>query len=612
MKNLYKIISLAIVTVFSQVSCIDNLLEQEPTIELGSNAFWKTPKDATYALMGAYNMTRDCFTYEQYMDGHGEFLYTHGAANNKYGGKYIPVNDGSNFDLYFKKLYGSVNANNYVIENVTKMLEKTNDENVRKELECIIGESRLLRGMTYFRLISLWGDVPYFDKIITQDEANTLTRAPISEIKKHIIDDFNYAEEKLPSEATDFGRASKPAAIAFRGKLQLYWACWNHFGWPELSTFTPNEAEAQDAYKKAAEDFKRVINDFGLSLFRNGEPGEIAELGSADKLPNYFYMFVGKTGNGDKEMIMSFTHGGAQTDNYKEQLVRDFGGRDQSNSQNIIVPTFELANRYQSTITGDFCEKLIPLNPTGTTDGVPNREVKNSSVNPESYANRDYRMKATILWDYEMIKATREYVPEGTTNIWHPYIFGSWKTKINIKGKDYLTYNGRTGTGYVFRKFVRDYEDIKLQREWGDYAWPVMRLADVYLMYAEAVNEAYGPQQDAIDKVNAIRRRGNLPKLASDKTSTKEKFFEAIEQERIVELVAEGHRGFDLRRWRALERVWGPPMGDGVDQRDVWGRIIRTNFRNAPELTYQRCYIFKIPQSERDRNPNLTQNTPWL
>ena len=63
-----------------------------------------------------------------------------------------------------------------------------------------------------------------------------------------------------------------------------------------------------------------------------------------------------------------------------------------------------------------------------------------------------------------------------------------------------------------------------------------MRLADVYLMYAEATNELHGPQPDAIDLVNKIRHRGNLPPLSATKTADKKSFFDAIEQERIVEL----------------------------------------------------------------------------
>ena len=152
---------------------------------------------------------------------------------------------------------------------------------------------------------------------------------------------------------------------------------------------------------------------------------------------------------------------------------------------------------------------------------------------------------------------------------WVPFIYKSWNAKVTIDGKPYTSYNtDGTNSGYVFRKFVRNYEGA--DRGEGDYNWPVVRLADVYLMYAEATNELYGPQQDAIALVNRIRHRGNLPPLASDKISDKKAFFDAIEQERIIELIAEGHRAFDLRRWRAIERVWGEPGSE-----EVWKMCIR-------------------------------------
>ncbi|KAF0193446.1 MAG: RagB/SusD domain-containing protein, partial [Bacteroidetes bacterium] len=158
--------------------------------------------------------------------------------------------------------------------------------------------------------------------------------------------------------------------------------------------------------------------------------------------------------------------------------------------------------------------------------------------------------------------------------------------------------------------FLRNYGG--LGRSEGDYAYPVMRLADVFLMYAEATNEISGPQADAIELANKIRHRGNLPALAPEKTASKEAFFSAIEQERIVELLGEGQRGFDIRRWRAIERVWNPPYGLGVWKLDTHGAQRDRYYQNTSELTYQQNYIFRIPPGERDRNPNLTQNKPWL
>jgi hypothetical protein len=246
----------------------------------------------------------------------------------------------------------------------------------------------------------------------------------------------------------------------------------------------------------------------------------------------------------------------------------------------------------------------VGLNPTTVADA---RTRVNSAVNPASYAGRDYRCKSTIEWDYEMSLGMVSLQSTGMC----PFIYKTWGSKVNIGGENYITYNtDGVNSGYVFRKFVRNYAGQG--RSDGDYAWPVIRLADVYLMYAEASNEVSGPIQDAIDLVNKVRHRGNLPPLSAAKTGSYAAFFDAIEQERIVELIGEGQRPFDLRRWRLIEKRWAPPGdGAGVWRYDTWGAQQSRYFQNTSFREYQQDYIFKIPQSERDRDPNLTQNIPW-
>ena len=596
--------------VFVVGGCKEDLLVQEPTTELGANAFWKTEDDALIGLYGAYADVRPLFDRDYYFSGQGEFTRVRGtsATNNNLqrgdayqGANFNPVDYGNNFDKYYRYLYGGVNRTNYVIENVNRLLATAKPESVAG-LEAIVGEARLLRGMVYFRLISMWGDVPYFGRVINDNaEVSGLTRTPIAQVKDSIMADFTYAFDKLPAKGSAIGRAGKPAALAFRGKLQLYWACWNKNGWPELDTFKPSPTEADAAYKAAAADFKAVIENYGLNLFRGGEPGPIDELGQADLLPNYFYLFL-PIANGDPEMIMSFTHGGTGT-SQGEELMRDVSGRSHEGSQAWVTPRYEIADRYQLVATGDFAPPLVPMNPA--TVGA--RTAPNSAVNPQSYAGRDYRMKASIMWDYERSIGLNSLKSTG----WVPFIYKTYNQPIVINGEKLTTYNtDGTNSGYVFRKYLRNYPGQG--RSDGDYAFPVMRLADVYLMYAEATNEVSGPQADAIALLNKIRHRGNLPPLAAAKTADKKVFFDAIEQERIIELLCEGMRGFDLRRWRALERVWGPPYSDGVWRIDTHGANQQRYYQNVSERTYQQSYIFRIPPSERDRNPNLTQNTPWL
>lgn len=600
----------ALISLMATTSCVNDLLNQEPTTELGANAFWKTEADATYALMGAYADIRPLFDRDYYLDGHGEYIRTRGTSavdgnlqkgGAYHNGNYNPSGYGAGFDKMYRYLYGGVNRANYVIDNVNLMLQTAAPGSVAN-LETIIGEARLLRGMVYFRLISMWGDVPYIANVIKDnaDVAN-ITRTPIAEIKTRIYEDFTYAYEKLPAKGAAAGRAGKPAALAFRGKLQLYWACWNQLGWPELTTFTPSTQEAATAYAGAAADFKKVIDDFGLDLFRGGEPGNIDALGKADILPNYYYLFT-PVANGDPEMIMAFNHGGIGT-GQGEELMRDVSGRSHEGSQGWTMPRYEIADRYQLTTTGDFAPPLVPMNPT--TAGA--RTALNSAINPQSYANRDYRMKSSIMWDYEVSQGMLSLQPTYMV----PFLYQSWNVPIDINGVKVTTYNtDGNNSGYVYRKFLRN--TAGLGRSEGTYAFPVMRLADVYLMYAEATNAIEGPRADAIALVNRVRHRGNLPALKPDKTASKEAFFAAIEQERIIELLGEGHRGFDLRRWRAIERVWNPPYGEGVWRIDTHGAQRQRYFQNTSEREYEQCYIFRIPPAERDRNPNLTQNTPWL
>ena len=598
----------------TQASCKKDLLNQTPTTELAASQFWTTEADATSALMGAYASIRPLFDRDYYYEGQGEYVRVRSATLStsdgdlQYGyayrnGDYNPSGYGSSFDRMYRFLYGGVNRTNYVIENVSKMLPSANAES-RASLETIIGEARMLRGLVYFRLISMWGDVPYFDKVINDNsEVANLARTPIGEVKDSILADLTYAAEKLPdpSASPQLGRASKAAALALRGKVQLYWASWNNFGWPELEGFQASGAEATAAYTAAAEDFKKVINDFGLTLYRNGDPGEIDELGKADKLPNYYHLFTPRA-NGNPEMLLVFTHGGPMT-NQSEVLMRDLAGRSHEFGQCWVHPRYEIADRYQTLSTGDFATKLRPMNPSSNAAA---RTTLNSAVNPQSYANRDYRMKATIQWDYEMSMGMFNLKETGYV----PFIYKQSGVPVTIDGKNYITYETTgTNSGYVFRKFVRNYGGQG--REEGDFAWPVIRLADVYLMYAEATIEVFGPQADAIELVNRVRRRGNLPPLAGSKIADKQSFFAAIEQERIVELIGEGQRPFDLRRWRAIERVWGPPGSAGVWRIDTWGANQQRYYQNTNDRTYQQNYIFKIPQSERDRNPNLTQNIPW-
>ena len=212
-------------------------------------------------------------------------------------------------------------------------------------------------------------------------------------------------------------------------------------------------------------------------------------------------------------------------------------------------------------------------------------------------------MRCTILWNGEkMIKVALDGMSIGDSLTWMFGVRGE-------ESKGFINNDASSQTGYIYRKWVRQVGIA--ERTQGPQDFYLMRLADVYLMYCEAVNETDGPSLELVGLINQIRNRGNLPGLKESKYANKEEFFKAIEQERIVELATEGHRPFDIRRWRKVNEIWGEPNSDGQTLYDTKGTRLRDEFKNASERDFQKYYIYQIPEGERSRNPKLTQNTPW-
>jgi len=151
------------------------------------------------------------------------------------------------------------------------------------------------------------------------------------------------------------------------------------------------------------------------------------------------------------------------------------------------------------------------------------------------------------------------------------------------------------------------------------YPWPEMRLADLYLLYAEALNESEGPGPNAYQWINLVRGRAGLQSVqtswstwSSDNTkhTTKTGLREIIRQERMIELAFEGHRFWDLRRWKmAIQTLNAPVRGWDIDQVDVAPynkEIILFN-----QAFSQRDYLWPIKISELQANPKLVQNPGW-
>lgn len=178
-------------------------------------------------------------------------------------------------------------------------------------------------------------------------------------------------------------------------------------------------------------------------------------------------------------------------------------------------------------------------------------------------------------------------------------------------------------TGYWAKKLINmeSTQTSKTTYSARAYAWPVIRLADLYLLYAEALNESGEgqPAQEVFNYIDKIRDRAGLKGVSEswakysvnpDKPNTKEGMREIIQRERLIELAFEGQRFWDLRRWlKTIEYMNEPITGWDCKQKT------REDYYHMKTIAFQtfkaRDYLWPISISLLNRNPNMVQSIGW-
>jgi hypothetical protein len=177
------------------------------------------------------------------------------------------------------------------------------------------------------------------------------------------------------------------------------------------------------------------------------------------------------------------------------------------------------------------------------------------------YINREPRFYNAIIYN----QATIVYSAyQNKAQIWFQNVNGN---TVYGEHRNEVKYQGTTRTGYYSKKHVGNISggNTSYQPYLTD---PIIRLGELYLNYAEAANEAYGPNGTApganissVDALNIIRRRATMPDVAAQYLASKEVFRDKIKLERTVELCFEGfHHYFDIRRWKDAPAVMSKPL----------------------------------------------------
>ena len=402
------------------------------------------------------------------------------------------------------------------------------------------GEAKFIRALNYFELLKRYGGVPIVDKKFELTDDFNVPRSTVKEVVDFIIKDCDDAIALLPDvyPSNYRGRATKGAALMMKSRTLLYAAS------PLFNTATPYLSMDDPANNtlicygnydgsrwQAAADAAKAVIDWapseGIALITNQ---------GTDK--NYKYIFEV---NDNSEIILASKPSGTRT-------ITQWPWTGLM-PQRFYSGTWGMGY----TMTLNFLKKYEKQDGTAQTwDPVGGTDLI------QKYNELDLRFKQTCA------------------------IVGSnWNSDIALVSS-YIKQDGKNAPhndGNVCGQWITKHIPRTL-RQSANSAMPndiIFRLAEAYLNYAEALNEAQGPVPAAYAAVNIIRARSGQPDLPPG--LNKEEFRERVRNERAIELFDEDHRLWDIRRWMIAEQ-------DGVMQGNFYGLKIYEN-PAPPDFRYE-------------------------
>lgn len=497
----------------------------------------------------------------------------------------------------------------YALRICNRILAKVPSSSVLNESQKteLIAQAHFFRAWFYFEVIRRLGGMPLFDNVFNSDDSMDRERLSYKESTAWIITELDKAIELLPAEraGSDVGRPTKVTAYALKSMAALYASSPlmnNPVGKIENNGYDIEQAKIAAQYAKECLDY-----------IDNSVPKHKMMAGG-DKYKEIFYHapnFVSdeslwyinsaglvRTGN-RSDILIYWTpiRMAGITGNYAEPNV--------SVSQNII-DKFETKDGYAATLT-----------PSGWVSNDP-------AFNPNKpYENRDPRFDAFILYPGDQY---------GVYANGNPNYICTWEGGADIAPQ--VTVGQTVRTSYLTKKWLWP-EAVKLNKtaaEFSKYYYNcvMIRTTQIWLDYAEAMNEAYGPTTvpsgytySAVDAINKVRERVGMVNVRSENTSSSTKFREVVRNERAVELLLENHRWFDIRRWMIAEQLFStqyPIKGvravpsNATKDTPAADNVFTYQLKDVTEeirVFERKHYWYPIPQNEADRFVKLKQNPGW-
>ena len=563
---------IALIIIFN--ACNEDFLDRSPLDQVGSSDFFKSPADLKTYLNQFYNNASFPISEEFGRDYESDNAVS--VNINRWLEGSITLDEASNIS------YGRVRSINYFFDHYKQIGPNVAFADYKQYL----GEAHFFRALIYFGLLNSYGDIQWYTtEIGTASPELYKPRDPRNVVADNIIADLDTAAMYLSGEKTDGAtRLNKWIALLIQSRIALYEGTWEKYH--ANTPFGVANGQPAKYFDKAVEAATQIMNSGLYDIYSTGKPTS-----------DYYDLFILRDYASNKEVMF--------WKKYNNELGK---GQEVFRRQPNYMQQFPYEHSLTKSVADSYlCTDGDPITVSPLFNGY-------ASISTEML-NRDPRFSQTIS------------TPDA---IWRQYENGTidYFSVLYDKMNSGVQYN--SPGGYLLRKGYNS-KVIYHVPQYEETPGIIYRYAEALLNYAEAKAELGTITQGDIDiSVKKLRDRVGMPNLVlADITVDPAWPFTAlspvineIRRERRVELVSEGLRAMDIKRWAAADEliVGKKPKGFAASQLlinvypvDENGYLdpYRNKIPNGYGFKTNRDYLSAIPKSQIELNPKLTQNPGW-
>ena len=524
------------------------------------------------------------------------------------------------------QMYQGIRDCNIFLENIGRVVDIPEVE--KKQW---IAEVKFLKAYYHFYLVRMYGPIPLVKENLPIDasvEKVKVVRDPVDDCFHYIVELVDEATEDLPFTTENMqdesGRINQLIALAFKAKVLVYAASPLFNGNTDQTTLknsdgTPlfNATYSKEKWDVAAVACRKAIEaceEAALTLYEHAS--NFQQYGLTDTIQTQLSIRNSVCERWNSEIIW------ANTQSYSGVQALALPLLDVRYPENFL-PRGELSPPLK-IVEMFYSENGVPIDEDKTWDygnrydlrtaGRGDRlHVREGYTTVNLHFNREPRFYASLGFDGGIWYGQGKYDDKKDLELFYPQ---TKMGQMNARGSDRSTV-----TGYFIKKLIH-FENVVSQGTnytVNNYPWPMIRLGDLYLLYAEALNESEGPGQEVYQYLNLVRQRAGLPTVEeawSNYSNNPQKYTpqnglrDLIHRERIIELVFEGQRFWDLRRWKESAKVLNTPIKgwNAFEESPVAYYVPVTLFSQKFGL---KDYFWPIRDSYIISNRNLVQNIGW-